>query len=144
MTPHLKEFMKGGVQFSNAITPLARTFPSMTTILTGRHPHNTGAVMNLLPRDMIKEGDTLGRIFKRAGYQTAYVTDEVRFSNIDETYGFDQMVSPPIGASEFIIPGGRSPLSNAIVNTTLGNGCSRCSRQSGRAIPMTRYVHPPY
>ena len=62
VTPHLDDFMKQGVSFTNAITPLARTFPSMIAMLSGRHPHKTGAVMNLLPRDLIREGDSLPRI----------------------------------------------------------------------------------
>ena len=77
-TPHLKDFMSGAVGFSNAMTPLARTFPSMTSILTGRRPHSTGAIINLLPRDLVREGDTLPRVLGRAGYNTAYATDEVR------------------------------------------------------------------
>jgi hypothetical protein len=121
-TPHLHEFFSDGtVSFTNAITPLARTFPSMTSILTGRRPHTTGAVINLLPRDLVHEGDTLPRVLGRAGYETTYATDEVRFSNIDSTFGFETTVTPPIGASEFILSFvADSPLSNAIVNTWLG------------------------
>ena len=55
VTPHIDAFMDQGVEFTNAITPLARTFPSMMAMLTGRHPHQTGAVMNLLPRDQIHD-----------------------------------------------------------------------------------------
>ena len=75
VTPHLDDFMRQGVSFTNAITPLARTFPSMIAMLSGRHPHKTGAVMNLLPRDLIREGDSLPRILGRAGYRTIYATD---------------------------------------------------------------------
>jgi arylsulfatase A-like enzyme len=121
-TPNLDAFLSGGgVSFTNAMTPLARTFPSMTSVLTGRRPHSTGAIINLLPRDLVREGDTLPRVLKRAGYETAYATDEVRFSNIDASYGFDTTVTPPIGASEFILSFlCDSPLSNTIINTPLG------------------------
>lgn len=119
--PHIEDFLQGATRFDNAITPLARTFPSMMSILTGRHPHRTGAVINLLPRDLIREGDTLGRILGREGYFSAYAMDEVRFANIDESYGFDTTVSPPIGASEFLLSMfADTPLFNPVVNTTVG------------------------
>jgi arylsulfatase A-like enzyme len=121
VTPNLNAFLSEAVAFPDAITPLARTFPSMTTLLSGRHPHRTGAVMNLLPRTQIHEGDTLPRILERAGYTTAYATDEVRFSNIDATYGFDVAVTPPIGASEFLLSFfADTPLSNQVMNSWLG------------------------
>jgi hypothetical protein len=55
------------------------------------------------------------------GYTTYYATDEVRFSNIDRSYGFDQVITPPIGAADFLI--GRTadlPLSNVVANSPLG------------------------
>ncbi len=121
VTPHLAAFMKGGTQFTNAMTPLARTFPSMCSMLTGRHPHTSGAVMNLLPRNLINDSESLPRLLAREGYHTAYVTDEVRFANIDATYGFAQTISPPIGASEFLIEKiADAPVLNLVVNTRLG------------------------
>jgi len=121
VTPHVDAFMKEGTLFTNAVTPLARTFPSMMSMLTGRHPHHSGAVMNLLPRELIDDKDSLPRLLTEAGYHAAYVTDEVRFSNIDASYGFSQTILPPIGASEFLI--GKvadTPVSNLLVNTRLG------------------------
>jgi arylsulfatase A-like enzyme len=121
VAPNIEAFIQQSTEFSNAITPLARTFPSMMSILTGRHPHSTGAVINLLPRDMIKEGDTLPRILAPEGYHSAYAMDEVRFANIDTSFGFDTVVSPRIGASEFLISMfADTPLFNPVVNTTLG------------------------
>jgi arylsulfatase A-like enzyme len=121
LMPNLYAFADGATLFTNAITPLARTFPSMTTILSGRHPHTTGAVMNLSPRQAIHEGDTLGRVLGRAGYATTYATDEVRFSNIDASYGFQKAITPPIGVSEIVISfAADTPLSNLVVNTWLG------------------------
>jgi arylsulfatase A-like enzyme len=121
VTPTLAKFLENGTWFEDATTPLARTFPSMTSLLTGRQPHKTGAYMNLLPREMIREGDTLGRILGRQGYRSIYATDEVRFSNIDATFGFDQTITPPIGSSEFLIAlMADTPVSNAVMNTALG------------------------
>lgn len=121
VTPNAEAFMKGGTRFTDALTPLARTFPSMLTMLTGRHPHSTGAIMNLLPRKVIDDSESLPRTLSRAGYETVYAMDEVRFANIDTSYGFDQTITPPIGASEFLIEKiVDTPLSNLLVNTRLG------------------------
>jgi len=121
LMPHLEAFLSGSVAFDNAITPLARTFPSWVSILTGRSPHSTGAIVNLLPRSLVHEGDTIATRLRRAGYSTTYAIDDVRFSNVDESYGFDQRVSPPIGASEFLIGFfADTPLSNLVMNTRLG------------------------
>jgi arylsulfatase A-like enzyme len=119
--PHVARFLQQATRFEDAITPLARTFPSWLAILTGEHPHTTGGALNLLPRDMVHDADALGFVLRRAGYRTAYGIDEVRFSNIDASYGFDQIITPPIGASEFLIGWfGDTPLSNALVNTSVG------------------------
>ena len=121
VTPHLAAFMTQGTRFSNAMTPLARTFPSMCSMFTGRHPHTTGAVMNLLPRHLIDDSESLPRVLTRAGYHAVYATDEVRFANIDTSYGFAQTITPPIGASEFLIEKiADSPVVNLVVNTRLG------------------------
>lgn len=120
-TPHLHEFLSNAVQMTDAITPLARTFPSWVSILTGRHPHTTGAFMNLLPREMIHTGVTLPDILRGHGYSTWYAIDETRFSNIDATYGFDHTITPAIGGSDFVL--GRladTPLSNLVMNTRIG------------------------
>jgi hypothetical protein len=122
VTPHAEAFMKGGTRFTDALTPLARTFPSMCALLTGRHPHHSGAIMNLLPREAIDDSESLPRVLSRAGYQTVYAMDEVRFANIDTSYGFEQTITPPIGASEFLIEKLiDTPLSNALINTRLGS-----------------------
>ncbi|HKE94878.1 MAG TPA: sulfatase-like hydrolase/transferase [Povalibacter sp.] len=121
VTPNTEAFMKSAMRFTNAYTPLARTFPSMCTMLTGRHPHHTGAIMNLLPRNLIDDSESLPRVLSRAGYETVYSMDEVRFANIDTSYGFDQTITPPIGASEFLIEMlVDTPLSNLVINTRLG------------------------
>lgn len=120
-TPGIDRFMQSAVHFTDATTPLARTFPSWVSIISGRHPHTTGAVINLLPREMIKTGDTLPDLLKGNGYQTIYAIDEVRFSNLDQSYGFDQMIAPPIGATDFLLGFfGDAPLLNLLANTSTG------------------------
>lgn len=122
IAPHMRDFLKDSVWFTDSMTPLARTFPSVTSILTGRQPHKTGAYMNLPPRDFIHEGDTLPRLFGRAGYHSTFAMDEVRFANFDTSYGFDQAITPPPGATEFLMTlFADTPLSNTVMNTRLGS-----------------------
>jgi Sulfatase len=121
LAPNVGRFLTNAVSFSDAITPLARTFPAWVSIITGRHPHTTGAVINLLPRKSIHTGDTLADSLRRSGYRAVYAIDEVRFSNLDESYGFDEIITPPIGATDFILGWfGDSPLSNLVINSSLG------------------------
>ena len=121
IAPAINEFLADSVVFSDTLTPLARTFPSWVSIVTGKHPHSTGAVMNLLKRELIDEGDTLPKLLGEAGYHTAYAIDEVRFSNLDQTYGFDEMVAPPMGSADFLLGFfSDSPLMNLLVNTPAG------------------------
>jgi hypothetical protein len=121
VTPNLQAFLDQSTHFSNAMTPLARTFPSLLSMLTGRHPHHTGAVMNLLPRELVDDSESLPRVLARNGYHAAYATDEVRFANIDTSFGFAQTITPPIGASEFLIEKvADTPVTNLLVNTPLG------------------------
>ena len=63
--------------------------------------------------------------------------DEVRFANIDTSYGFQQTITPPIGATEFLIEMlVDTPLSNLVINTRLGAaGCFR-TRMPNRAIAI--------
>lgn len=119
--PSIRRFASEATLFTDVTTPLARTFPSWVSIITGRHPHTTGAVINLLPRDLISTGTTLPEYLRNAGYRTVYAIDEVRFSNLDTTYGFDQMVTPSLGATDFLLGFfGDAPLSNLVTNTRLG------------------------
>lgn len=121
LTPNIDAFVGNATVFSDAITPLARTFPSWVATLSGRHPHGTGAIINLLPHAVVDTGETLPQTLRSAGYRTVYATDEVRFSNIDASFGFDQVIAPPMGASDFLIGTLNDiPLSNLLVNTWLG------------------------
>ena len=61
------------------------------------------------------------RAARQAGYHTVYSTDEVRFANIDESYGFDQVITPRIGASDFLIGTyNELPLASLVINTRVG------------------------
>jgi hypothetical protein len=121
ITPHIDDFLAHAHRFEDTISPLARTFGSWTTILTGRHPVTTNARVNLMPRAMVHEGETLADALRAAGYRTTYATDEVRFANIDGSYGFDQVITPPVGAADFLLGyAGDQPLVNLATRTPLG------------------------
>lgn len=120
-TPTLDALLNDAHTFRDATTPLARTFPAWVSILTGRHPRTTGAWFNLIERESIRANPTLADRLRSLGYRTTFATDEVRFSNIDESYGFDQLITPVIGASDFILTSiGDIPLVNLVTNTPAG------------------------
>lgn len=120
-TPNLDRFLEDADVFVNTTTPAARTFSSWTAILTGRSPTATGARFNLAPRDTVAANPTIADVLRGTGYRTVYSTDEVRFANIDESFGFDQVITPPIGASDFLIGTyNELPLASVVINTRLG------------------------
>jgi len=121
LTPNLDRFLAEADIVQDATTPAARTFSSWVAILTGRSPPVTGARFNLADRKTVTANPTLADVLRAKGYRTIYSTDEVRFANIDESYGFDQVVTPPIGASDFLIGTyNELPLASVIINTRLG------------------------
>jgi hypothetical protein len=121
VTPNLDRFLKQADVFKDTTTPAARTFSSWTAILTGRSPTITGARFNLAERSSVRANPTFADLLQDLGYQTIYSTDEVRFANIDQSYGFDKLVTPRIGASDFLIGTyNELPLSSLIINTRVG------------------------
>lgn len=103
LTPNLDRLLNDAVRFQNAWTPLARTQPAWLSILTGQYPRNHGAEFNLMHPRHINMANTLGNQIGKEGYHRLYAIDETRFSNIDKQYGFDQTVTPGIGAADFLM-----------------------------------------
>lgn len=121
VTPNLDRFLAQADVFKDTTTPAARTFSSWTAILTGRSPTITGARFNLAERSSVRANPTFADVLQDLGYQTIYSTDEVRFANIDESFGFDQLVTPRIGASDFLVGTyNELPLSSLVINTRVG------------------------
>jgi arylsulfatase A-like enzyme len=120
-TPFLDSILQTSSVFSEAVTPLARTFPAWMSILTGLHPKILGLRSDLAKYDMSYNEESLQLILKSVGYQTMYATDESRFNNIDASYGFDRSITPPMGLNDFIIGTINDfPFSNLLLNTRLG------------------------
>jgi hypothetical protein len=119
-TPHIDHFLQQATVFDEAMTPLARTFPSWISILTGNYPKHTGARSDLVDQSELHL-QTLPAILRKAGYETIYAIDETRFSNIDTSLGFDKIISTPMGLNDFLLGSFNDfPLANLVVNTRFG------------------------
>lgn len=102
--PFLTSQLQDSTVFPTTFTPLARTFPAWNTILSGLYPINHGARINLIPNNqLIKSEKYLPSILNKEGYHTTFAIDETRFANIGKHQGFDQTITPRVGASDFII-----------------------------------------
>jgi len=104
-TPHIDAFLQESIVFSNCYTPLARTFPSWYSILTGQYPLRNGARYNLIKRKYLKLTKwTISNILRSLDqYYTAHFTDETRFSNILPMDGFDYLEHPVMGVKDFVL-----------------------------------------
>jgi arylsulfatase A-like enzyme len=121
LTPNLDRFLSNADLVRDTTTPAARTFSSWVAILTGRSPTVTGARFNLADRTTVSANPTIGDVLGGRGYHTVYSTDDVRFANIDETFGFDQVITPPIGASDFLLGTfNELPLASVVINSRIG------------------------
>lgn len=119
--PNVDAFLEEADVFRDTVTPLGRTFPAWVSILTGRSPRSTGAIFNLVRRGDVHATPTIADLLADRGYETAFATDEIRFSNIDGSYGFHRVITPPIGAADFLIAQvGDLPLANVVSGTRLG------------------------
>lgn len=120
-TPFFDDFLNHATVFAEAVTPLARTFPSWSAILTGQYPLHSGIRTNLAARESIDLSHALPRLLQQAGYTTVYATDEARFSNIDHQYGFDRVIAPEMGLKDFLLGTFNDfPFSNLLINTKAG------------------------
>ena len=74
--PNLERLRQSGVDFSHAYCSYPLCSPSRSTILTGKYPHQVGVFANIdfirKTQSLSPETPNLGRVFSRAGYQTAY------------------------------------------------------------------------
>lgn len=105
VTPNLDRMMSDSVVVSDTKTPLARTFVSYMSLLTGKNPIKHGARFNLYPRAAFDRADTLAWTLKGNGYSTMLAMDESRFANFDSSFGFDEVVAPTPGALDFVVGG---------------------------------------
>lgn len=116
--PIIERFLSQSTVFEQNITPLARTFPAWTSILTARYPVHNGARFNLTAFDQVETQATLPNFLKASGYRSIYAQDERQFNNIDETFGFDKVVGPAAGAADLVLSkAADQPLANLALLT---------------------------
>lgn len=119
-TPHIDQFLKTGVTFNHAYTPLARTYPAWISILTAQYPKNNHARINLAYPKIIIAQHNLAKQLQQAGFATIYASDEKRFSNITQDYGFDKVIGPQMGLNDFLLGGFSDfPLTNLLLNLSI-------------------------
>ncbi len=121
LTPALDGFLAQSWVAERTYTPLARTFPSWMSILSGRYPFEHGGRYNLIDPQLINGLEAnLPNVLRQHGYTTAYAIDETRFSNIDGSYGFDRTLTPKIGGVEFLLTSvGDMPVVNLLSRSVL-------------------------
>lgn len=121
LMPTVSAFLADSARFTDATTPLARTYPSWMSVLTGQYPVNSGARYNLIDPNRVEPGRTLAAELQRQGYTTLLGMDERRFANFDESYGFEHVVGPKAGVGDFVLGAiNDTPISNALLHTRVG------------------------
>ncbi len=102
--PFLQSLLKKSEIHSNSYTPFARTYPAWSTILSGQYPPTSGARYNLINETLQPPtSGYLPNILKKHNYKTIYASDERRFSQIGKKHGFDEVVGPRAGLSNFVL-----------------------------------------
>lgn len=102
LTPALSKQLEKAAVFPETYTPIARTYPSWIGILGGQYPIHSGARINLMPPALLHKKNLLPVVMREHGYKTVFAMDERRFSNIDESYGFDVALGPEMGIPDFL------------------------------------------
>jgi arylsulfatase A-like enzyme len=100
--PRLDAFLSRSTVYTEAFTPLARTWPAWTSVLTGAEP----AIHE--QRDSLPDiGDErpavpmITDVLKGAGVFTSFVTDDSRFSYMLPSHNFDAIQQPLVGIASF-------------------------------------------
>lgn len=102
-TPEIDAFAAAAVVFEQAYVPLARTFPSWATLLTGLLPHEHG-IRHMFPRpdQRLDRADTLPRFLSGHGYRTVVVGDYAGDIFPRMEAGFERVVAPTFNFSSVI------------------------------------------
>lgn len=120
--PFLAQLLQNSTQFTDAISPLARTYPAWTSILTGLYAKHHHAEENLIPKTDIKSQSSIVWLLDKAGYDTVYATDDRRFNSIDKDFGFKQIIGPRLGVNDILLGTFNDfPLSNLIINSCISS-----------------------
>ena len=94
--PRIDALAENGVVFRDAYVPLARTLPSIASLLTGCDPHTHGIRHMFPPRKhRAIRRPTLPALLRKHGYRSEVITDYAgeMFNLVD--LGFDHVSAPP-------------------------------------------------
>ena len=101
--PRVRAILAESQCYQDAYTPIARTHGSLTTLLSGQQPSEHGVRFNLQPTS-IDTREFLPHQLAERGYHSIFAMDERRFSSIGVEYGFRDIVGPPVGIAEIVVP----------------------------------------
>ena len=103
--PNIDAFIEEAVVFESSWTVFARTYPSWTSILSGRTPQNHGIRDNLPQPHLLVPEDTalLPQVLQKNGYHTTWLTDDSRFAYMVPRTGFLDINQPPPGIQNFAL-----------------------------------------
>jgi arylsulfatase A-like enzyme len=101
--PRLDAFLARSTVYTDAFTPLARTWPAWMSVLTGAEPVVHGQ------RDSLPDiGDErpsvpmITDVLRDAGIYTSFVTDDSRFSYMLPSHNFQGIEQPLLGIASFV------------------------------------------
>ncbi len=119
-TPFLYHHLNNSTQFTNTISPLARTFPAWCSILTGLYVKHHHADENLVSKSSVKRDASMVWSLNQLGYYTVFASDDRRFNGLDKQFGFQQVIGPKLGVNDFLIGSFNDfPLGNLIINSPI-------------------------
>jgi arylsulfatase A-like enzyme len=86
-TPFLDSLIARGVRFTRAITPMARTTPALSSLMTGCYPHTTEVrtLFQRLPKQLVP----VAQLARRKGYATVAVVANNILKGRNLNRGFD-------------------------------------------------------
>lgn len=115
--PFLYQRLNNSIQFTNAISPLARTYPAWCSILTGLYTEHHHAEENLVAKNTVNSQASMIWKLNQLGYNTIYATDDRRFNSIDRDFGFQKIIGPKVGVNDVILGSYNDfPLGNLLIN----------------------------
>jgi hypothetical protein len=115
--PFFSQLLNNSTQFTNSISPLARTYPAWSSILTGLYEKHHHAEENLVPVSMVKSQASILWILKEQGYTNIFATDDRRFNSLNTDFGLKKVIGPKIGVNDILIGSFNDfPITNLIIN----------------------------
>jgi len=95
LTPTIDTLAKKGVNFEACIVPIARTAPSLTSLLTSTWPQKNGIRFNFISDEQAAlKVISLPKVLKKHGYVTAAVGDWAATDLAKLSFGFDYTSVP--------------------------------------------------